>query len=256
MSLEHIAEDKISAELQLYQFFIAKPKFDIQGTDLIAFVDFKDSFKLGRIQSKGRSLLSQKTCSVKIKKDYVRESFFVFIYFNTNPITNNIYFFSVDDIKKQWKMVKENYVFSFKKSKLMQNAYDVYKFDINKCEFMRRQILSNKSEPEKLLVNLVGIYKNQIEIIDKKNELELTLSEYRKAESEIHKSNQNIELLKEILKLKFKYEMEEVPVELKSIILKDKDNSLDDLISKYSKSLIKYIDQNIVSDYLLYLKEA
>ena len=256
MSLEHIAEEKISAELQLYQFFVAKPKFDIKGTDLIAFVEFKDSFKLGRIQSKGRSLLTQKTCSVKIKIEYVEESFFVFVYFNTNPISNNLYFFSVDDIINEWKKSGENYSFCFKKSDLELKRYDKYIFDLKKCELMRKQILMNKTEPEKLLLNIVGSYKQQFIKSDEKNKLELMISEYRRAESEIQNSNEQLELLKEIMNLRFKYEMEEVPKELKCKIMEDKDISLELLIDKYTPVLVKYIDQKMVIDYLMYFKEA
>jgi hypothetical protein len=255
MSLEHIAEDKISAELQLYQFFIAKPKFDVKGTDLIAFVEFQDSFKLGRIQSKGRSLIKQKRCSVKIKIDYVKDSFFVLIYFWTEPLTNNFYYFSVDDIVKEWKLNNNNYSFIFKKSELDLGNYEKYLFDINKCGSMRKQIIMNKSKPEIVLLNLVSAYKKQFDVIDRKNRIELLLSEYREAEETITNSNYQLSLLKEILNLRFKYEMEEVPKKLKESIRHDKQNTIECILQNYSEKLSAYIDSSMIKDYLIYLKE-
>lgn len=121
---------------------------------------------------------------------------------------------------------------------------------------MRKQILMNKSEPEKLLLNIIGTYKNQIKLMDDKSKLELMISDYRKAEEEIQRSNEQLNLLKEIMYLRFKYEMEEIPKDLKLRISEEKESPLENLIEKYTPVLMNYIDQKMINDYLMYFKEA
>lgn len=77
--MEHTAEDLIAYRLQRSDIFVAKPKNDLDGTDLMAYLEMKDGIKFCRIQCKGRAVINSKA-SIEISKDYVSPGFVVFLY--------------------------------------------------------------------------------------------------------------------------------------------------------------------------------
>ncbi len=113
INLEYTAEDLISHILQRNGILISKPKFDIKGADLIAFKEFNDSTKIGRIQCKGRTLKvgKQKSTSIKIPVEYVTGAFFLFLYVDTGVDNTVVYYFNVDDIRK-WKKTKDEKMYT------------------------------------------------------------------------------------------------------------------------------------------------
>ena len=115
--LKQIAEQHISATLLRAKILVAKPLFDINGTDLLGFTTVSDGAKFCRIQSKLRSLLkSDDTASITIPKDYVQGAFVVLLCVNVTPDPARplpTYCFFVNDIE-QWTCNESGkYVLSF-----------------------------------------------------------------------------------------------------------------------------------------------
>ena len=74
---EHIAEDLIAHELQKSGILVAKPKFDREGADLLAFLEIADGVKFCRIQCKGRTIIDSKKSNIRIPQSYVSPSFII-----------------------------------------------------------------------------------------------------------------------------------------------------------------------------------
>jgi len=112
--MEYTAEDLIAHKLQKAGLLISKPKFDRDGTDLIALMEVKDGASFCRIQCKGRSLVTTKSSSVKIPKKYVTGAFVTFLYVDDGN-SNNTYLFTffVDEIIKWSLNSKDEYVLNF-----------------------------------------------------------------------------------------------------------------------------------------------
>ncbi|HEY5866461.1 MAG TPA: hypothetical protein VI542_13090, partial [Candidatus Tectomicrobia bacterium] len=77
--MEYTAEDLITHKLLRAKIFVAKPKFDLEGADLLALLNVSDGAKFCRIQCKGRSLVHSPTSQVEIPKGYVTGGFIVFL---------------------------------------------------------------------------------------------------------------------------------------------------------------------------------
>lgn len=136
--MEYTAEDLIAHKLQRAGLLIAKPKFDREGTDLIALMEVKDGAKFCRIQCKGRSLINSKSSSVKIPKKYTTDSFIVFLYIDDGDVNStHLFTFFVEDIKT-WKLKKEDeYILNFTKANFQTILKDkIYSSDtIDKIKF-------------------------------------------------------------------------------------------------------------------------
>ena len=111
--LEYTAEDLIAHKLQRGGLLVAKPKFDRDGTDLIALMEVADGAKFCRIQCKGRTLINNKSSNVEIAEEYVKGAFWVFLYVDIGDDNPHIYCFSAKEIINNWKLKK--YKNSFKK---------------------------------------------------------------------------------------------------------------------------------------------
>ena len=99
--LEYTAEDLIAHKLMRSGILVAKPKFDREGTDLLAFLEMKDGVKFCRIQCKGRSLAKSKS-NVKISASYVTSGFVVFLYVEGSTTCSDVYCFLQSDIQGSW----------------------------------------------------------------------------------------------------------------------------------------------------------
>ncbi|MDT0605379.1 hypothetical protein [Thalassotalea castellviae] len=114
--LEHEAEDYISSYLNRRHLLIAKPKFDVIGTDLLAFAEMSDGVKFCRIQCKGRSLLNSDNSNVHIPVDYVTDGFIVFLYIDAPLVEPQLYMFFPNEVR-QWNLNnKNNYALTFSKN--------------------------------------------------------------------------------------------------------------------------------------------
>jgi hypothetical protein len=105
--LEHQAEDFISSYLNRLGLLIAKPKFDVLGTDLLAFSEMNDGVKFCRIQCKGRSFSNSKNSNISIPHSYVTDGFVVFLYVDAPSVGPQLYTFFPNEIK-QWPQNKKN----------------------------------------------------------------------------------------------------------------------------------------------------
>jgi hypothetical protein len=143
-TLENIAEDKISYELQKYDLLVAKPKSDRSGTDLLVFAEIADSVKFCRIQSKGRSLEHSNKSYIEISKEYVTDGFLCFLYLYFSNNSDQLYVFLPTDIR-QWKLKNEKYRLDFTK--------------INSKEKLNFYIFnSDKAQLIKTLINLAEVH--------------------------------------------------------------------------------------------------
>lgn len=104
--LEKEAESLISSRLQKGGILVAKPSFDIQGSDLLAFVHLDDNARFCRVQCKGRSVENGDS-NINVPADYVTRSFILFVYLKDGIYENeNLYCFFSEDIRESWKISK------------------------------------------------------------------------------------------------------------------------------------------------------
>ena len=146
-TLENIAEDYISHQLQQNTILVAKPKNDRKGTDLLAFSEMDDGVKFCRIQSKGRSFSKSENTHIEIPQAYVSNGFIVFLYLVYDERDYELYVFFPSDIE-QWNVTKKdeyqlNLSISNAKTKL-----DFYKFDSNKVSLIRTLIANAETHGE------------------------------------------------------------------------------------------------------------
>ncbi|AFL73262.1 hypothetical protein [Thiocystis violascens] len=146
--LEHIAEDHICSRLQQHGILVAKPKFDILGTDLLAFTDMKDGIKFCRIQSKGRSLLSSASSNVTIAKNHVSSGFIVFLYLVFCESDQRLYVFFESDIQ-QWSTnsKQKEYKLSISATTAKENLKH-YEYDASKGKLIKAVIANAEASGE------------------------------------------------------------------------------------------------------------
>lgn len=132
--LECVAEDLISHKLQQAGLLVAKPKFDKEGTDLLAFAKMADGVKFCRIQCKGRTVKS--SSSVTIPEQYVTSGFIFFLYIEPNDSVNNLFCFIESDIKTWKKNTKNEYQLSLSQGTYATNLAP-YRFDDTKIKLIQ-----------------------------------------------------------------------------------------------------------------------
>ena len=171
--LENIAEEYISSILQKSGLLVAKPKFDIRGTDLILFRDMKDGIKFCRVQCKGRSFVTSSKQSVRIYKDYVSNVFVFILYLLLSQTRQDIYIFFPTDIER-WNLNNRNeYEISLYKTNV-EYKLSSYRFNDKKIavidtiieqaelsnEFQRVVYGSGAATLPKLICNAIGSQTN------------------------------------------------------------------------------------------------
>ena len=131
--LANIAEDLVAHRLQQAHIFVAKPKFDLKGTDLLAFTQMDDGVKFCRIQSKGRTL-AEGTSSIEIDEHYVSRGFLVFLYLDSTQYDDDLYCFFAHDIEAWNKGPSGKYTLSISKGnyreKLSPHRFNSLKVDL------------------------------------------------------------------------------------------------------------------------------
>lgn len=144
---EYTAEDFITYTLQRFGIYIAKPKFDVNGTDLFAMLNFSSEtgnvFKYCRIQCKYRSLTGKGKNLVSIPESYVNHDFIVFLYIEDgNFVINRLYCFFWEDIKSNsspWKLQDGQFNLSLNIRNFEKDLIK-YAFDKTKVEKIRKRI--------------------------------------------------------------------------------------------------------------------
>lgn len=204
--LEYTAEDLISHKLQRGGLLVAKPKFDRDGTDLIALMEVADGAKFCRIQCKGRTLAGNKSSNVEIPEEYVKGAFFVFLYVETGNSEPCIFCFSTKDMKSRWilktnkKTYKKFYYLGFTKSTIsnQENKANLLKFlfdnnSINKIKEITKMSVS-KNEIE--LFHLIKKQQYLIRMKDEIHKLENWINDSKNAEILIENKRREVSILK------------------------------------------------------------
>ena len=179
--LENTAEDYISSILQRGSLFIAKPKFDKRGADLIALLEVDDGAKFCRIQCKGRTLIKNKHSTITILKEYVQGAFIVMIYIEIGNTEPYILCFTANEIADFWLFKKtsrgkELFSLTISKNKLLDpnNKHSLNKFSFcdERLNHIKEIIIKSYSKEEFALVNLIKEQQKLIKLKDKHQELE------------------------------------------------------------------------------------
>ena len=145
--LENIAESKIAHELQKNGILVAKPFFDQNGTDLLAFMNMDDGVKFCRIQSKGRCVPKGKNNHIEIPKSYVSHGFIVLLYLDFGDNTDELYMFLSSDIET-WTINKKNeYVLSVTNSNV-KSKLNNYVFNASKVTLIKTLIENAETNGE------------------------------------------------------------------------------------------------------------
>ena len=117
--MEHTAEDLIAHKLERSSILVAKPKFDQEGADLLAFLAVKDGAKFCRIQCKGRSLVKSNTAHIEVRSDWVTDAFIVFLFVETGQTDETFLFcFTSNDIRVHWTAEADRFSLSISPAKL------------------------------------------------------------------------------------------------------------------------------------------
>lgn len=121
--MEYTAEDLIAHKLQRAGILIAKPKFDQKGADLLGLLKVADGANFCRIQCKGRSVINSSS-SIKIRKDYVKDAFVVFLYVEDGQEEKtHLFAFFKDDIET-WSNNETEYTLTIKQSTFPEDLKD------------------------------------------------------------------------------------------------------------------------------------
>lgn len=201
--LEYTAEDLIAYKLQRAGFLIAKPKFDREGTDLIALLEVGDGAKFCRIQCKGRSLKKSPNSNVKVPEEYVRGAFCLFLYVDKGDDTIHLFCFFPKEIKKYWKRKADKkspkkiyYSLSINKETFFKqnepNNLIKYTFNDDKIDILKKVITRSSSPKEMELFGLINTQQEFIELTEELHGLEHVLNE-------IESTKESIKYLDEII---------------------------------------------------------
>ncbi len=172
-NIEHTAEDLISYKLQQCGLWIAKPKFDVLGTDLIVFVDFETSIKFGRVQCKGRtlSLGINKSAKIEVINKYVYDEFLLFLYLDKGDYKSDIYLFTAEQIVSVWKINKRgNYYLSIRNNDL--EWIGKYLFTSERAQEIIELINHSNSRIEYLLQSAITSRNIQNNALKKVNDIQ------------------------------------------------------------------------------------
>ena len=176
--LEYTAEDLIAHKLQRGGLLVAKPKFDRDGTDLIALMEVADGAKFCRIQCKGRTLINSNNSNVKIPKEYVKGAFVVFLYVDIGEREPHIFCFSTEQIIRFWelkidqKSQKQIYYLSFSRRIVLNSDngsnFQEFSFNDDRINQIKKIIKKSVSKNE---IELFRLIKQQQNLIEKKDEI-------------------------------------------------------------------------------------
>jgi hypothetical protein len=203
-----IAEDLISHKLQHSGLIVAKPKFDRDGADLLAFMTVDNGAKFCRIQCKGRSLIKS-NASVDVFESYVTDGFILFLFVNDgDESSSNLFCFLPNDIKGKWKLIKSKgsrrtlYRLSFSKSsfnntKKKGNLIE-YLFSDQKIEEIKNIITqSDVKEEFNQFFDVITNQRDLIKLQKEKNELEGLLKDLRHTEELKNFKEEKIKIMEE-----------------------------------------------------------
>lgn len=250
--LEYTAEDLIAHKLQRGGLLVAKPKFDRDGTDLIALMEVADGAKFGRIQCKGRTLISSNNSNVTIPKEYVKGAFFVFLYVDIGDSEPHIFCFSAEEIIRYWKLKTEQK--SQKQIYYLGISKDSFLNSDKESNFLRFSLTNDRIDQIKEIIEksnskeeieLFNLLKQQQKLIEKKDK-------YYQLEKLINKIEHTEELLKEnnetqaILEKQYTIELSKIRADLPGNLVGEMSKLLKENIP--AAKIITQVRDNIPAD--------
>ena len=210
--LEQIGETFIVSSLLDENILVAKPFFDLLGTDLIGFTSIDDKARFCRIQCKYREL--KKSTSVQIDSKYVVGAFVLFLYIKAD---GKKHFFCLlpNDIKrilKQTSKTKNIYRLSITRKTLQSMEEDKsISFTPKKAAAIFK--LMKSSSPDLEFRRMVkGLFKNFKKLSKTQKEyIELSelLHKIEVTELERKALDEKIEILEEYQEIMVKYHNEQ-----------------------------------------------
>ncbi len=148
--MEYTAEDLIAHKFMRAGLLVAKPKFDQNGADLLAFLDVHDGAKFCRIQCKGRSLVNSSSASMSLPINYVTDGLVVSLFVETGERDKtHLYCFLGSDIRTNWARTGDDYVLNFTRSRF-ETDLAPFAFGESKIREIVKAIIN---------VNVVGEFK-------------------------------------------------------------------------------------------------
>ena len=260
--IEYTAEDLIAHKLQRGGLLVAKPKFDRDGTDLIALMTVADGSKFCRIQCKGRRLIKTKNSNVDIPKEYVSGAFWVFLYVDIGGDNTHIFCFSAKDIKDNWelktnpKSLRNSYYLNFSKKTVIgsekRSDFSKFIFSDEKIEQLKETIKRSVSKNEIEMLHLIKQAQELITKNEKKHKLENLLNEYKNTEALLKENNEKVILLKEQYKNELSNIGPELPENLKEKIelLLRKKTPVDKIMTQVKDIIPADVPEKILKDYI------
>jgi len=254
--LEYTAEDLIAHKLQRGGLLVAKPKFDRDGTDLIALMEVADGAKFCRIQCKGRSLISSVNSNVEIPKEYIQGAFLVFLYIDVGDNDPHIFCFAKEEIEVNWnlktnKRHKENYHLNFSKTTFREKL-SAYRFTTDRIDQIKEIIGKSVSKKE---IELLKILKKQKDLIKKKDEcnsLEKHIMRIEYLEESIKSKTEYLEIIEEQYLSGLAELSEDLPekLNLKITTLLSEAVSVSEIVSQVEKDFPNVISPDLLQYYI------
>jgi hypothetical protein len=262
--LEYTAEDLIAHKLQRGGLLVAKPKFDREGTDLIALMDVADGAKFCRIQCKGRTLIENKSSNVEIPEEYTKGAFWAFLYIDIGEDNPRIYCFSSKEIIKHWKLKtnkrihKNCYYLSFTPKEILnkrkQFDFAEFRFTEKKIEKIKETIKKSVSKNEIEMFHLIKQQQDLMKKIDERHKLKDLINEIKHVEALLKANNENIT----ILNRQYAAELSKIGPELPDILKENiemllrNNNSVDKIMTQLKEIIPDNIPEKILKDYICY----
>lgn len=260
--LEYTAEDLIAHKLQRGGLLVAKPKFDRDGTDLIALMEVADGAKFCRIQCKGRTLINSNNSNVRIPKEYVKGAFFVFLYVDTGDSEPHIFCFATEEIIRFWelktdpKLQKKIYYLGISKGSFLssdkESNFLEFSFTDDRIDQIKEIIKKSVSKNEIELFKLIKQQQNLIEKKDEIHQLEKLINEYKHAAELLKEHNKTLAILNE----QYTIELSKIGSDLPGILIEKiskllKENiPVANIITQVRDNIPDDIPESVLEDYI------
>ena len=128
--LEQEALNFITSKVSRYGYKYSHPNFDKNGGDFFIVEELKDGLhKIITCQSKGRNITNNNS-NLKIHKNYVKDSFLLFLYLKDENYDNDdiVFLFTKDNILS-WELKEDNFYLYIPKNSLENTIFTNNKFD-------------------------------------------------------------------------------------------------------------------------------
>lgn len=262
--LENTAEDYISSILQRGSLFVAKPKFDRKGADLIALLEVDDGAKFCRIQCKGRTLIKNKHSTVTILKEYVQGAFIVMIYIEIGNAEPYVLSFTAKEVTSLWlfkknRRGKEQFSLTISKKKLLdpnnKNSFNKFSYCEERLNHIKEIIIKSYSKEEFALVNLIKEQQKLIKLKDKHQALEKLIMNIEHTDELLKANEKALENYMQQYKRElsnFGFELPQDLTDRISILIKEQ-YSPDDIIDQVREFIPSEISESLLKDYIIYI---